>query len=663
MSSIVPRLAQVLAAILMFAAMPAFAAEDAGQFHVEALNLLAKGDIEGGRQKAEKYREWVILQGRQNDPRLADATQDLAMVHMMKGDVAEADKLAQRALAMIEAEAPLNPMRLATALGLLGGIHGMQGRVDEARALAVRSQTLFKSANPGEQDVLAKSARIAELDMQDAANFKELEDHYLAVIAHFEKSLPEFDKNIVGLRIALASFYGMNNRCDLAEPILALIQAAHAVQTDPAPLERGMALQQAGECKKKQGNLAAAEADFLKVLDLNGQIEQDGMFAVAPLVNLAEITHRVGRDGESLSYARRASAIRQKELTLGAGPGRGRTDQAKRFGFDPLITAAWGSANGTGADPAALAREAFLAAQWASQNATAGALNQLGDRLAARSGDVASLIRASQDLKREWQRLDQTLVQLLVTGSAEPAIAKARARMGKLEHDLTAAEAAIASQSPGYAGFIGLKPLGLDEAKRLLGADEALIVIHTGETQTFIWAVTLQGERWTSFEISRAALTERVLALRCGLDETAWRGPGAERCLKRLDLDSDEAWQPGQALPFDLEAAHQLYESLFGGLNALIAGKHLLIVPSGALSSLPFQVLVTTDPNASNAVDILACTQPCLDRAAFGIELECVAHLRDPVAGAQAVYRLRRPRAGGHSQVHGGHSAGNVCPR
>lgn len=53
---------------------------------------------------------------------------------------------------------------------------------------------------------------------------------------------------------------------------------------------------------------------------------------------------------------------------------------------------------------------------------------------------------------------------------------------------------------------------------------------------------------------------------------------------------------PSQPLPFHLGRAHELYKALFGQVQDVIAGKRLLIVPSGPLTSLPFHVLVTEAP-------------------------------------------------------------------
>jgi hypothetical protein len=96
----------------------------------------------------------------------------------------------------------------------------------------------------------------------------------------------------------------------------------------------------------------------------------------------------------------------------------------------------------------------------------------------------------------------------------------------------------------------------------------------------------------------------KVQALRCGLDQAAWDGEGANRCSETLKsaYTGDDA-RAGKPLPFDLGRAHELYQALFGQLDDAIKGKHLLVVPSGPLTSLPFQVLVTEKPSATIPAD------------------------------------------------------------
>jgi len=89
-----------------------------------------------------------------------------------------------------------------------------------------------------------------------------------------------------------------------------------------------------------------------------------------------------------------------------------------------------------------------------------------------------------------------------------------------------------------------------------------------------------------------------VAALRCGLDIAAWTDDGIWRCAHALDIRRDQAPVEGQPLPFDASRAHALYTTLFGEILDLVAGKHLLIVPSGPLTQLPFHVLVTAPPKS-----------------------------------------------------------------
>ena len=68
-----------------------------------------------------------------------------------------------------------------------------------------------------------------------------------------------------------------------------------------------------------------------------------------------------------------------------------------------------------------------------------------------------------------------------------------------------------------------------------------------------------------------------------------------ELCKQLLGLEvSAHDWPP-----FDPARAHELYQALLAPFAEVTEGKHLIIVPSGALTSLPFHVLVTEKPDAA----------------------------------------------------------------
>jgi CHAT domain-containing protein len=101
-----------------------------------------------------------------------------------------------------------------------------------------------------------------------------------------------------------------------------------------------------------------------------------------------------------------------------------------------------------------------------------------------------------------------------------------------------------------------------------------------------------------------------VAALRCGLDyESAWLDVNGawdgSRCANLIGVTyhRDDLGLSDPPLPFDVVRAYLLYKALFGQIEDLIKGKHLLIVPSGPLTQLPFQVLVQTLPSDVSSID------------------------------------------------------------
>ena len=74
-------------------------------------------------------------------------------------------------------------------------------------------------------------------------------------------------------------------------------------------------------------------------------------------------------------------------------------------------------------------------------------------------------------------------------------------------------------------------------------------------------------------------------------------GVEISQCANLTEASYSEADQSvGKPLPFQTTRAYALYKTLLGEGEELIRGKHLLLVPSGALTKLPFQVLVTRPP-------------------------------------------------------------------
>jgi hypothetical protein len=226
-------------------------------------------------------------------------------------------------------------------------------------------------------------------------------------------------------------------------------------------------------------------------------------------------------------------------------------------------------------------------------------------RQAKSGGALTRLMRERQDLVGEWGALDARLITARSqsldkrNAGAEQVL---QTRLSAIDTRIPEIDRSLVIDFTDYAALASPRPLAIAEVQALLRPEEALVLfLDTSAAkpvpaETFIWVVTKTHSRWMRNELGTRPLTERVAALRCGLDSAAWIGEEALRCAELLKMALDKSPKENEALPFDVASAHDLYQALFGGVTELINGKHLLIVPSGPLTQLPFQVLVTEKP-------------------------------------------------------------------
>jgi CHAT domain-containing protein len=254
---------------------------------------------------------------------------------------------------------------------------------------------------------------------------------------------------------------------------------------------------------------------------------------------------------------------------------------------------------------AARRAEGFEVAQWALQTDVGDALAQMSVRFARGNGPLASLVRERQNLVSRRQSEDKRLLEAAASNDGQ-ALKTLYASRDEARERLKSIDRDLATNFPEYADLANPKPLAVGETQSLLRPDEALLLFLNGPQMaeksqlpegTLAWVVTRTSVMWYRIPFDTSTLADNVMALRCGLDETLWTVEGtSERC--RAALNRSPGYQDFDAsasnvLPFDLVRAHAFYTALLGPAQTLIKGKHLLIVPSGPLTSLPFGVLVT----------------------------------------------------------------------
>jgi CHAT domain-containing protein len=377
----------------------------------------------------------------------------------------------------------------------------------------------------------------------------------------------------------------------------------------------GIRLNNLGLLYKAQGRYAEAEPLYTRALAIDEKaLGHDHPDIGEVLDNLGALYFSQKKWKPAVDYWRRSTNVfirRAQRGTLVVGEaltGTRKTDvEQQRSTFRNFVKAANRLVLEQGND-AGSPLEMFQTAQWAQSSEAGQSLAQMAARGAKSDLKLAALVRERQDLVAEWQKRDE-MRSASVAKAPEKRDAQSDAsnndRLAAIDSRISEIDKRLMADFPDYATLASPGPLSIEEVQAQLAPDEALVLffdtpeLEPAPEETFIWVVTKSDARWVRSDLGTSALSREVAALRCGLDyQGSWTDSSCSDLLKvaytRADRDVF-----GKQLPFDVGRAHELYKGLFGQFEDLIKDKRLLIVPSGPLTQLPYQVLVTEAPKVS----------------------------------------------------------------
>lgn len=599
---------------------PAQTANDPAGFISRALSLYGSGNCVDALPLSEKAAE--LLRGANRE------TADLGMALVVQGlcfkklaRVAEAERAYRAAIEIYERTQGANGRDLAVALDNLASLFMENGRLDEAEKLRLRALEIFKGTlTPTHPSIATALANLAVL-YQFQGKLPEAQETFVQALEITDKTFGPGSRQAAIIVDNLAGLYRSQRQFDKAEPFYQRALRILEATVGPNHPDTALALQNYAILLDEMGQHDKAESNIKRALGITERLYGPSHENVAAALNTLVLLYiQQARWPEALAASRRAAAISVALARQGkrSGPTEG---GQKASSFRRLVQAAYGD----GVAAPALANESFIVAQRALQSEAAAALSQLAARFASRDPGFAQLIRERQDLVQEYGERDKLLVAALSKpprdreASGEAAL---RSRIAAINKRLDIVNQTLSAQYPDYASLAKPSPLSVQQVQALLTPDEVLaqfIDLQTvgGIPETgFAWFITKTDARWVRLRIGTAGLERAVATLRCGLDASSWADAGGwpdnsesarrrrseqvarrERCKKLTGADVSDQEPP----PFDLKTAHQLYNALFGQAADLLKdkngkGKSLLIVASGALTTLPMQVLVTEKP-------------------------------------------------------------------
>jgi CHAT domain-containing protein len=346
---------------------------------------------------------------------------------------------------------------------------------------------------------------------------------------------------------------------------------------------------------QRSSDLAKAEALFARVLaDGAGRIAPTSETMIQAAAGLSVTRQSLalisGRSaGDTLAPARQmAAGLRARRADRGGrlGAAQAARELVSRGDYFLLLAdALWDMEEPSPEE----ASEAFQALQDAVAGTTDRAVLQMAVRRFAdgMAGGLGALVREREELEGRWSLNARRQVELLTDAGVTPQErATLRAQAATIEQRLDAVDAQLRRDFPDYFDLVNPGAITMDSAASVLEADEVLLMIVPGFRGTHIIAVTDAGLTWKVSKWDRNTLDAAVRRLLSQLGGAVT--PTAQE---------QAAWSREPRGAFDRATAHQLYTQIFAPMNHVLAGKrHVFIAASGSLSSLPFGVLVTDQP-------------------------------------------------------------------
>ncbi len=192
-----------------------------------------------------------------------------------------------------------------------------------------------------------------------------------------------------------------------------------------------------------------------------------------------------------------------------------------------------------------------------------------------RRGVEPALLEREKAARGRLSQLETHWLELVSASAAESAaLADLRSQLEGAQQDREELELEIRRRHPRYAALRYPEPPAMEEVRRALGSETALLEYTLGEDGAVLLVLTAETLRCFRLPASSAEIGQLV--------------ERARRALGRPGRGSTGGYQL---------AAWRLYEAILAPARELLEGKkHLLVVADRSLHTLPFETLLTRPP-------------------------------------------------------------------
>lgn len=549
-----------------------------------------------------------------------EAHYQLTIVALEQGRLKNGEKHIRQALAILDKNHHHRNRKLARGLNLLGLIYKRQGRYEDAIPLYKQAIAHLENAEKRNTVSLAASKENAKLQAQVMNNLANIYsqqsrfDDALELVNHaYLLRNFTFGPRHSSVANSLVSLGNAHSKVGNHDRAISEFKKALAIESQKAGEEQYFTLLSIAQTYSLAGRNAEALQFYKRAVEASvGRFGKNHPSSARALNGLAYAQAKAGELESALVQARSAesvfSMLQQRE---NGGQANLHKPSDKSEHEPAIVSIAYRYILNDSHLSQALTMEAFAAAQRYENTSVSAALTQMAARSGVGNKDLSKLVRTQQDLNTRWHSIDKKLINAFWipdAGRDENAISKLRLELASVERQVTQLSKQIRTKFPKYGELTNPLPVAAVDARGLLESDEALVTYLVLKNETYVWAITRDAIILRKIDRSRAYLEQKIEHLRKSLDPTALHhvgepGSTQEQLCRGFEREAREN-TACKAYSMDLGRAHVLYNLLVGPITPAIAGKrHLIIVPSGPLTGLPFHILVSKASPAGGTLD------------------------------------------------------------
>jgi CHAT domain-containing protein/tetratricopeptide (TPR) repeat protein len=590
-----------------------------------------RGDFAGALRTAEQYKAELERSGRVTPGQMAQALMAIGKPALSLGRLEVARRAFADALGLLDKSGSAGSALAAELHGRLGETQSRLGNCEVATEHLDRAVELWQSDPSRHLRSLALAHNALSILHQSVGRYELAERGFARAIADARSAaarIPAANRDLAVYLANSARLYQLQHDPGrMLEAARQALEVQNAVlkSDDPDRVQSMVAL--AGAFREARGRAAEGIPYLKRALALAERHFGERHTQVASvLVAFANTNAEIGRYEDALRQLRRALAIREAALTPGHPAIASALDYTARVllktgqvkeGLEVSRRAAEIVAERMSAGRSfvctedvlayrgyferhlnalrlaidgklggeALDEESFRMAQWASGSSAAVAVSRMAARFTGGDDARARRVRQQQD---DWLRRRE-LEKLLFLERSKPSEARETSREQSIQSEI----ARLAGRLQRVDHLVTANPLHPADVQSLIGADEVVLAFYVGKQQSYVFAITSDAFRRHVIPIGSEEMARKVASFRTGLGT-----------ITKQDGSGKTAKSAGASGLFDIGRAHRLYRQLLGPVEGLLGNKkHILLVPSAALTSLPFHLLVTRAPEAKLLAD------------------------------------------------------------